>query len=114
MALLVASIVLGVGLAACAALDVYYWRRLRGEQAAREDVGRQLVDARGSGRFKVARLRVDLERLQAQLRGEVYPSLWVEGSVLDGVALVSVFADRELSDAQANAVVARISRPERV
>ena len=100
--------------AVSSALDVYYWRRMKREQAARREMGRELAAERGSARFRIARMRVDIGQLQTRMRGEIHTGLWIEGSVADDVALLTVFSDGQLSESKANAVLAMLPKAERV
>lgn len=82
-------------------------------RSAKEDVSSlvdELVEERGSSRFKIAVVRFDIERIQARMRGEIHPSITLD---FDGQRLVA-YADRPLTEAQANAVLAGLPRAERL
>ncbi len=64
----------------------------------------------GINRFKIAVLHFDTQAFEAEVRGKIYSGLWVESNGDRAV----VFSDRVLTEAEKNAVVAWMPKPERL
>lgn len=64
----------------------------------------------GIDRFKVAVIHFDAQKFEAEVRGKIDPSIWVESN---GDRVV-VFSARPLTEAEKNAVVAWMPKPERL
>lgn len=68
------------------------------------------VERGGITRFKVGQLHFDVADFEAQVRGKIDPNIWVES---DENRIV-VFSGRQLTEAEKNAVVAWMPKPERL
>lgn len=76
-----------------------------------KEANRQLAVGRDElKRFRVATIRFDVDQLEAMLRAKMAANVWLES---DGDR-VMVYADRPFTEAEKNAVVAWLPKPEKL
>ena len=74
----------------------------------------ELTEAKGLSRFSAARMIIDIDHLEAHLRGTVYPSLWLESETLGRKIVVIAYTDKVLKESQLRAIRAHFPTAERL